>query len=136
MFFFTCSIGCQKLMIRKVVLIKKKDFRWLCSVTGFHLLHDLHYNLKFIKSKRMGNHISTIKWAWKSKRYFPNKTSVVWFNYRDLNAEEKMNPFAEQEAWEEHQIGKHFLIIMLLKSVLFKKDPCPFSVLIILVVSW
>lgn len=27
------------------------------------------------------------------------------FIYRDPNAEEKMNPFAEQEAWEEHQIG-------------------------------
>ncbi|KAL0384886.1 UNVERIFIED_CONTAM: Pre-splicing factor ATP-dependent RNA helicase DEAH1 [Sesamum radiatum] len=26
--------------------------------------------------------------------------------YRDPAAEEKMNPFAEQEAWEEHQIGK------------------------------
>ncbi|RZB65548.1 Pre-mRNA-splicing factor ATP-dependent RNA helicase DEAH1, partial [Glycine soja] len=24
----------------------------------------------------------------------------------DLNAEDKMNPFVEQEAWEEHQIGK------------------------------
>lgn len=24
---------------------------------------------------------------------------------RDPAAEEKMNPFAEQEAWEEHQIG-------------------------------
>ncbi|OAY84022.1 putative pre-mRNA-splicing factor ATP-dependent RNA helicase DHX16 [Ananas comosus] len=26
--------------------------------------------------------------------------------YRDPEAAEKMNPFAEQEAWEEHQIGK------------------------------
>ncbi|ONK64758.1 uncharacterized protein A4U43_C07F29560 [Asparagus officinalis] len=26
--------------------------------------------------------------------------------YRDPGAEDKMNPFAEQEAWEEHQIGK------------------------------
>ncbi|KAF9624129.1 hypothetical protein IFM89_008067 [Coptis chinensis] len=26
--------------------------------------------------------------------------------YRDPNSGEKMNPFAEQEAWEEHQIGK------------------------------
>ncbi|KAG1347828.1 pre-mRNA-splicing factor ATP-dependent RNA helicase DEAH1 [Cocos nucifera] len=26
--------------------------------------------------------------------------------YRDPNAGDKMNPFAEQEAWEEHQIGK------------------------------
>lgn len=25
---------------------------------------------------------------------------------RDPEAAEKMNPFAEQEAWEEHQIGK------------------------------
>jgi len=27
-------------------------------------------------------------------------------SYRDPTAAEKMNPFAEQEAWEEHQIGK------------------------------
>ena len=26
--------------------------------------------------------------------------------YRDSSANDKMNPFAEQEAWEEHQIGK------------------------------
>lgn len=32
--------------------------------------------------------------------------SVAMQRYRDTNAEEKMNPFAEQEAWEEHQIGK------------------------------
>ncbi|KAG5046435.1 hypothetical protein JHK86_015841 [Glycine max] len=32
--------------------------------------------------------------------------SVAMQRYRDLNAEDKMNPFAEQEAWEEHQIGK------------------------------
>ena len=27
-------------------------------------------------------------------------------HYRDPTAGDKMNPFAEQEAWEEHQIGK------------------------------
>ncbi|XP_028765073.1 pre-mRNA-splicing factor ATP-dependent RNA helicase DEAH1 isoform X1 [Neltuma alba] len=32
--------------------------------------------------------------------------AVALQRYRDPNAEEKMNPFAEQEAWEEHQIGK------------------------------
>ncbi|XP_024630990.1 pre-mRNA-splicing factor ATP-dependent RNA helicase DEAH1 isoform X1 [Medicago truncatula] len=32
--------------------------------------------------------------------------SVAMQRYRDSNAEEKMNPFSEQEAWEEHQIGK------------------------------
>ncbi|KAK7282572.1 hypothetical protein RIF29_11469 [Crotalaria pallida] len=32
--------------------------------------------------------------------------SVAVQRYRDTAAEEKMNPFAEQEAWEEHQIGK------------------------------
>ncbi|KAL2456374.1 RNA helicase family protein [Abeliophyllum distichum] len=32
--------------------------------------------------------------------------SVALQRYRDPNAGEKMNPFAEQEAWEEHQIGK------------------------------
>ncbi|KAL5159153.1 Pre-mRNA-splicing factor ATP-dependent RNA helicase DEAH1 [Glycine soja] len=32
--------------------------------------------------------------------------SVAMQHYRDLNAEDKMNPFVEQEAWEEHQIGK------------------------------
>ncbi|KAK4264508.1 hypothetical protein QN277_025671 [Acacia crassicarpa] len=32
--------------------------------------------------------------------------AVAMQRYRDPNAEEKMNPFAEQEAWEEHQIGK------------------------------
>ncbi|KAK2387739.1 pre-mRNA-splicing factor ATP-dependent RNA helicase DEAH1 [Trifolium repens] len=32
--------------------------------------------------------------------------SVAMQRYRDTHAEEKMNPFAEQEAWEEHQIGK------------------------------
>ncbi|XP_062168668.1 pre-mRNA-splicing factor ATP-dependent RNA helicase DEAH1-like [Alnus glutinosa] len=32
--------------------------------------------------------------------------SVALQRYRDPTAAEKMNPFAEQEAWEEHQIGK------------------------------
>ncbi|WCJ30948.1 RNA helicase family protein [Euphorbia peplus] len=32
--------------------------------------------------------------------------SVAIERYRDLNAGEKMNSFAEQKAWEEHQIGK------------------------------
>ncbi|XP_009630268.1 pre-mRNA-splicing factor ATP-dependent RNA helicase DEAH1 isoform X2 [Nicotiana tomentosiformis] len=32
--------------------------------------------------------------------------SVASERYRDPAAAEKMNPFAEQEAWEEHQIGK------------------------------
>ncbi|KAL6558594.1 Pre-mRNA-splicing factor ATP-dependent RNA helicase DEAH1 [Orobanche minor] len=32
--------------------------------------------------------------------------AVAMQRYRDPAAEEKMNPFAEQEAWEEHQIGK------------------------------
>ncbi|EXC33541.1 Putative pre-mRNA-splicing factor ATP-dependent RNA helicase DHX16 [Morus notabilis] len=32
--------------------------------------------------------------------------SVVTQRYRDPTAGEKMNPFAEQEAWEDHQIGK------------------------------
>lgn len=32
--------------------------------------------------------------------------SVAVQRYRDPHAAEKMNPFAEQEAWEEHQIGK------------------------------
>lgn len=30
--------------------------------------------------------------------------------FRDTNAGDKMNPFAEQEAWEEHQIGISWLI--------------------------
>ncbi|KAL4184341.1 hypothetical protein AMTRI_Chr10g225120 [Amborella trichopoda] len=32
--------------------------------------------------------------------------AVAIQRYRDPGAEEKMNPFAEQEAWEKHQIGK------------------------------
>ncbi|XP_066379338.1 pre-mRNA-splicing factor ATP-dependent RNA helicase DEAH1-like [Miscanthus floridulus] len=32
--------------------------------------------------------------------------SVAMQRYRDPEAKDKMNPFAEQEAWEEHQIGK------------------------------
>ncbi|PIN17313.1 mRNA splicing factor ATP-dependent RNA helicase [Handroanthus impetiginosus] len=32
--------------------------------------------------------------------------AVALQRYRDPTAEEKMNPFAEQEAWEEYQIGK------------------------------
>ncbi|CAL2261904.1 unnamed protein product [Prunus armeniaca] len=32
--------------------------------------------------------------------------SVAVQRYRDLGAGDKMNPFAEQEAWEDHQIGK------------------------------
>lgn len=32
--------------------------------------------------------------------------SVAMQRYRDSGVSEKMNPFAEQEAWEEHQIGK------------------------------
>lgn len=60
MFFWNCSIECQMLMIRKVALIKKRDFLWLCSVTGFYLPHDLHYNWKNVKRKIKGNHICTI----------------------------------------------------------------------------
>ncbi|KAF8689952.1 hypothetical protein HU200_041587 [Digitaria exilis] len=32
--------------------------------------------------------------------------SVAMQRYKDPKAKDKMNPFAEQEAWEEHQIGK------------------------------
>ncbi|XP_010461072.1 PREDICTED: pre-mRNA-splicing factor ATP-dependent RNA helicase DEAH1 [Camelina sativa] len=32
--------------------------------------------------------------------------SVAVQRYKDLDSTEKMNPFAEQEAWEDHQIGK------------------------------
>ncbi|XP_043706537.1 pre-mRNA-splicing factor ATP-dependent RNA helicase DEAH1 [Telopea speciosissima] len=32
--------------------------------------------------------------------------SAALQRYRDLSSGDKMNPFAEQEAWEEHQIGK------------------------------
>lgn len=32
--------------------------------------------------------------------------AVAQQRYRDTGAGDKMNPFAEQEAWEEHQIGK------------------------------
>ncbi|ESQ33538.1 hypothetical protein EUTSA_v10006650mg [Eutrema salsugineum] len=32
--------------------------------------------------------------------------AVAVQRYRDLDSTEKMNPFAEQEAWEDHQIGK------------------------------
>ncbi|KAK9926087.1 hypothetical protein M0R45_023339 [Rubus argutus] len=32
--------------------------------------------------------------------------SVAMQRYRDQGAGDKMNPFAEQEAWEDHQIGK------------------------------
>ncbi|KAK8944099.1 putative pre-mRNA-splicing factor ATP-dependent RNA helicase [Platanthera zijinensis] len=32
--------------------------------------------------------------------------AVAMQRYRDSGVSEKMNPFAEQEAWEEHQIGK------------------------------
>lgn len=32
--------------------------------------------------------------------------AVAMQRYRDSGAADKMNPFAEQEAWEEHQIGK------------------------------
>ncbi|KAK3021017.1 hypothetical protein RJ639_045148, partial [Escallonia herrerae] len=32
--------------------------------------------------------------------------AVAMERYRDQNAGDKMNPFAEQEAWEDHQIGK------------------------------
>ncbi|CAD6232081.1 unnamed protein product [Miscanthus lutarioriparius] len=35
------------------------------------------------------------------KRFF-----VAMQRYKDPEAKDKMNPFAEQEAWEEHQIGK------------------------------
>lgn len=33
--------------------------------------------------------------------------AVALKRYRDAGASEKMNPFAEQEAWEEHQIGNY-----------------------------
>lgn len=53
-----------------------------------------------------------------SAHEFPKGTCLIkhlfiLFIYRDPNAEDKMNPFAEQEAWEEHQIGKYFCIIIL-----------------------
>ncbi|XP_020594525.1 pre-mRNA-splicing factor ATP-dependent RNA helicase DEAH1-like, partial [Phalaenopsis equestris] len=31
--------------------------------------------------------------------------AVAMQRYRDSGSSDKMNPFAEQEAWEEHQIG-------------------------------
>ncbi|KAK4710268.1 hypothetical protein R3W88_004781 [Solanum pinnatisectum] len=41
--------------------------------------------------------------------YEEMRFSVASQRYRDSGAAEKMNPFAEQEAWEEHQIGKAML---------------------------
>ncbi|VVB02186.1 unnamed protein product [Arabis nemorensis] len=35
-----------------------------------------------------------------------NRFGVSVQRYRDMDSTEKMNPFAEQEAWEDHQIGK------------------------------
>lgn len=40
--------------------------------------------------------------------------SFILFLHRDPKAEEKMNPFAEQEAWEEHQIGNFFSDVLAL----------------------
>lgn len=42
------------------------------------------------------------------------KNLTFCLSKRDPNAEDKMNPFVEQEAWEEHQIGKYFYIIFYL----------------------
>lgn len=39
---------------------------------------------------------------------------------RDTAAGDKMNPFAEQEAWEEHQIGKTSILFLLLLLVTVK----------------
>jgi len=35
---------------------------------------------------------------------------VIPWTSRDPEAKDKMNPFAEQEAWEEHQIGNAIYI--------------------------
>ena len=45
--------------------------------------------------------------------------------YRDSSANDKINPFAEQEAWEEHQIGKATLKFGL-KDKNQKSDDCQF----------
>jgi len=55
-----------------------------------------------------------------SKAFFICLIIVLVLLYRDPNAEDKMNPFAEQEAWEEHQIGRYFCIIILKFSILKK----------------
>ncbi|KAL4036181.1 hypothetical protein IC575_004908 [Cucumis melo] len=52
--------------------------------------------------------------------------AVAMQRYRDSGAADKMNPFAEQEAWEEHQIGKcHFSedLVMLLHQILKQNYP-------------
>jgi hypothetical protein len=33
-FFLECSTGCQKHMMKKEALIRRRDFLWPCSVTG------------------------------------------------------------------------------------------------------
>jgi hypothetical protein len=50
--------------------------------------------------------------------------------YRDPTAAEKMNPFAEQEAWEEHQIGK-LLLKLLYLNLSFNQNSSLFSILIL-----
>ncbi|KAF7838515.1 pre-mRNA-splicing factor ATP-dependent RNA helicase DEAH1 [Senna tora] len=42
--------------------------------------------------------------------------AVAMQRYRDPNAEEKMNPFAEQEAWEEHQIVSSISIVFFIQE--------------------
>ena len=46
--------------------------------------------------------------------------SVAMQRYKDPEAKDKMNPFAEQEAWEEHQIGD---------VVYLKQTPTSFSMI-------
>lgn len=93
MFFWNCSIECQRLMTRKVALIKKRDFLWLCSVTGFLLPHDPLQLKKYKKKERgiryklfwwyhlqcISSDFYPIKWAWISKRYLPYQTSLILF---------------------------------------------------------
>jgi hypothetical protein len=79
------STKCLKLMTWVKMSIKRRDSPWPCSGTSkvYIMTSYVHDCMQFSYSGVL----------------------IVSWTSRDPEAKDKMNPFAEQEAWEEHQIG-------------------------------
>ena len=112
--------------------IRKRDLLWLCNVTGqvtlerkdaemFSIIASLSLSLPYTHTHTQYNsHISfrsSIHHSMVMNLFSGNASCLVLLSffffffllivpYRDQGAADKMNPFAEQEAWEEHQIGE------------------------------
>lgn len=94
--------------------------RYRSGYTGKKGCIDVYnHHISHSHTHRVHSHIflgSSIHNSWHMNQFSGNASCSVLLRFlfyfilfvpsRDIGAGDKMNPFAEQEAWEEHQIGE------------------------------